>query len=193
MYRRDLPADFRAKEDKEHKVVEGYFARFDDTYDLWDGAVEKIDRHAFDDTLDNDIVSLWNHDSGIPLGRTSNGNLDLRVDDTGLFGSIRINENDSDALNAYERIKRGDVKQCSFGFEILDEEVNRSEESTEFNIRKVRLHEVSPVTFPAYKGTSIEARKKQLEDIDKRKKQELDEKKAKLNERVNNIVKSIGA
>ena len=40
---------------------------------------------------------------------------------------------------------------------------------TVWKIKKVRLYEVSVVTFPAYEDTSVEARKADLENIKKRK------------------------
>ena len=76
-----------------------------------------------------------------------------------MYGKIKINENDTDAMNLWERVKRGDVDQCSFGFEILDEEsTKRSDGGVHYEIKRVKLYEVSPCTFPAYKNTSISAR-----------------------------------
>lgn len=72
-------------------------------------------------------------------------------------------------MNLYSRVKRGDVSQCSFGFEILDEEREvKQNGDVHFTIRKVKLYEVSVVTFPAYKETEVAARKEQLEEIKKR-------------------------
>ena len=173
-------AEFETREESDEKIIQGYFSRFDDVYEIWQDTTERIDPNAFDETLNRDIVSLWNHDSNIPLGRTANGSLELKVDNVGLYGTVRINEDDSAAVDAYARIKRGDVKQCSFGFEILDEEINRENGKTEFVIKKIRLHEVSPVTFPAYPKTSIEARTKQVKDIESRK---FEEKKLELIEK----------
>jgi len=187
MQRREYMAEFEAREIKrdggsEDKVITGYFARFDDKYKLWGNNTESIDPHAFDNTLNGDVVSLWNHNSDIPLGRTTNGNLELSVDNVGLRGKVTLNQDDTDAMNAYARIKRGEVKQCSFGFDILDEEmIKHADDSVEWILREVKLYEVSPVTFPAYEKTSIEARQKQLEDIDRRK---LEEKRAALRERM---------
>ena len=100
---------------------------------------------------------------------------------------MEINENDSFAKDAYERIKRGDVKQCSFGFRILSEEyIQHDNGETEYRITKVDLWEVSPVTFPAYKSTTISARK---EDLKARESQHLETMKNKSKERIDNIVK----
>lgn len=107
------------------------------------------------------------------LGRTKAGTLSLRADEKGLWGSIIINQNDQDAMNLYERVKRGDVTQCSFGFDIVDQDVQYQDgEPTVWTIRKVRPYEVSVVTFPAYTETSVEARKKDFDMIRRRKAEE---------------------
>ena len=68
-------------------------------------------------------------------------------------------------MNLYERVKRVDVDQCSFGFDILDEEFEDRGETVHWTIKKVKLYEVSVVTFPAYEETSVTARSKQLSEI----------------------------
>ncbi len=166
---RDFPVRFETRAEGDKRFIAGYFARFDDKYELWENAFETIAPSAFDETLNRDILSLWNHDSNYPLGRTSNNTLTLRVDNVGLWGEVEINNADSFAVDAYERIKRGDVNQCSFGFYILDERMIKHDDGrTEFRIEKVELFEVSPVSFPAYKETSVSARSKEMEDIQAR-------------------------
>lgn len=73
-----------------------------------------------------------------------------------------------DAMNLYERVKRGDVDQCSFGFDILDEEFEDRGNEVHWTIKKVKLYEVSIVTFPAYTETSVSARKSQIETLRRR-------------------------
>jgi len=161
---------FRAAEDNGEKYIEGYFAVFGSIYELWPGATESIDPHAFDDTLSDDIRALIDHETRLVLGRTKSNTLELKVDSRGLWGKIRLNQNDSDAMNLYARVERGDVDQCSFGFDILEEDTEyRDDGSVHWTIKKVKLYEVSCVTFPAYKDTSISARKKDFENIKKRK------------------------
>lgn len=162
--------DFKTRAADGNLYIEGYFATFTGEYQMWDKAIERIDRGAFDGTLGDDIRALVNHDTTMVLGRTTASTLTLRVDDLGLWGSILVNQADQDAMNAYERVKRGDVSQCSFGFDILDEETEiRPDGTTVWTIRKVKLYEVSVVTFPAYEATMVEARKKDLEKINERK------------------------
>ena len=160
---------FRAAETDNKKYIEGYFAVFGDTYELWPGATESIDPHAFDDALSDDIRALINHDTRLVLGRNKAGTLELKVDSRGLWGRIEINEKDQDAMNLYARVERGDVNQCSFGFDILEEDTAYNDDgSVHWTIKRVKLYEVSVVTFPAYEDTSVQARKKDFEQIKKR-------------------------
>lgn len=166
---RSCGAEFRAH-DEGGPVIEGYFSVFNRDYELWPGAVEQVAPGAFRETLGGDIRALANHDTRLVLGRTTTGTLTLREDDKGLFGTIKVNEQDSDAMNLYARVQRGDVSQCSFGFDILDEEfTERSDGSVLWTIRKVKLYEVSVVTFPAYVETAVSARKEEVDTIRRRK------------------------
>lgn len=157
----------RAEEDGK-KYISGYFAVFNSEYEMWPGAVETVAPTAFDGALADDIRCLINHEARLVLGRNKAGTLTLKVDPRGLWGEVEINENDQDAVNLYERVKRGDVDQCSFGFDILDEEFEEMGKAVKWTIRKVKLYEVSVVTFPAYEETSVSARKQQLGEMKKR-------------------------
>lgn len=161
---------FETREDGGELYIEGYFAVFNSNYDLWQGASESIAPGAFTDTLGGDIRALIDHETRLVLGRNKAGTLELKEDSRGLWGKIRINPNDSDAMNLYERVKREDVDQCSFGFDIVEEDTEiREDGSVHWTIRKVKLYEVSVCTFPAYEETSVSARKKDMENIRKRK------------------------
>ena len=169
MQKRSFTASFETREDNENLSIEGYFVVFNTNYDMGMGMSESIAPHAFDDTLSDDIRALINHDTTLVLGRTTAHTMELRQDEHGLWGHIDINPNDTDAMNLYARVKRGDVSQCSFGFDILDEETEyRNENEVHWTIKKVKLYEVSPCTFPAYQETSIAARKHDFELIKER-------------------------
>lgn len=165
---RSARARFETREQDNDLYISGYFAVFGSTYEIWEGMSESIDSHAFDDQLNEDIRALIDHETRLVIGRTKAGTLQLRVDDTGLWGDVKINRNDVDAMNVYERVKRCDVDQCSIGFEIIDEDVSSIDNKTHWTIKKVKLYEVSIVTFPAYEETCVSARKRQLEDMAKR-------------------------
>lgn len=158
----------RADDATGDKYISGYFSVFNTNYEIWPGATESVAPEAFEGALADDIRCLIDHDTRLVLGRTKAGTLTLKTDSRGLWGEVKINPNDSDAMNLYERVNRGDVDQCSFGFDILDEEFEDNGISIHWTIKKVKLYEVSVVTFPAYSDTSVTARKQQAETIKKR-------------------------
>jgi HK97 family phage prohead protease len=178
----------RAEPDAQDMYIEGYFAVFGRETELWPGAYEEIAPGAFDNTLGNDIRALINHDTTLVLGRTKANTLELKTDNYGLWGRVKINPNDTDAMNIYERVKRGDVDQCSFGFNIIEEETDwRDDGTVKWTIKEVRLFEVSPCTFPAYEQTGIQARKAEVEQHRQRL---LEAKKKQLRERIKKCLSS---
>lgn len=167
---RSIDSAFQTREDGEDLIIEGYFAVFNSDYDIDAGMSESIKPGAFASSMGKDIRALVNHDTTLVLGRTSAHTLELHEDDHGLFGRVRINRKDTDATNLYERVKRGDVSGCSFGFFPISEETDfREDGSVHWTITDLDLFEVSACTFPAYQATNISARSKDLEDLKKRK------------------------
>ena len=162
--------------------ISGYFVVFNSETKLFENYYEEISDKAFKDIDLTDIRALADHDTAKVLGRTKSQTLSLTVDDKGLYGEITINKNDSEAVNLYERVKRGDIDQCSFGFNILDETMDtRADGSTKWTITEIELFEVSVVTFPAYADTAVEARSEQMKQLEKR---NLQKRKQQLKERI---------
>lgn len=179
---RSAPTDFQVREENDNLAIEGYFAVFDSDYEIFDGMSESIAPGAFSSSIAGDIRALVNHDTTLVLGRTKAGTLQLREDNHGLWGHIDINPKDGDAMNLYERVKRGDVNQCSFGFDIREEETDfLPDGSIHWTIKDVELFEVSCCTFPAYEETNISARTAQRDTIRRR---ELDAWRAAQKERL---------
>jgi len=169
---RPINGQYQTREEAGNLVIEGYFAVFDSTYDLAPGMSESIAPGAFASSLAGDVRALVNHDSTLVVGRTTAGTLELREDSTGLWGRIEINPKDTDATNAYARVERGDVTQCSIGFEIIREDTDiREDGSVHWTIRELKLWEVSICTFPAYQETNVSARSKEREEIMQRRQQ----------------------
>ena len=122
---------------------------------------EKVLPGAFRTAIaEDDVRALFNHDPNLILGRNRSyptPTLRLKEDAIGLF--IEINPPDATyARDLAESIARGDVSQMSFAFSIPE-----GGESWDFTnrdnplrtISKVRLFDISPVTYPAYQGTDI--------------------------------------
>ena len=166
---RSVSTEFTTREDGDNLAIEGYFAVFNSNYDIAPGMSESIAPGAFASSISGDIRALINHDTTLVLGRTKANTLQLREDSHGLWGHIDINPNDVDAMNLYIRVKRGDVDQCSFGFDIRSEDTDiREDGSIHWTIKDVELYEVSCCTFPAYTETNISAREHDRDVIRKR-------------------------
>lgn len=167
---RCVAQQFQTRSANDDLFIEGYFSVFNSEYPLWEGASEIVKPGAFTNSVSGDVRALINHDSSLVLGRTKAGTLTLRQDERGLWGSIRINRDDVDAMNLYARVQRGDVDQCSFGFDIKRETfVDLGGGKCRWEIEEVDpLYEVSVCTFPAYTETSVSARKQDLAEIERR-------------------------
>lgn len=180
---RPVLTEFTTREENGTPTIEGYFAVFNSIYEIAPGMTESVAPGAFSKTLAGDIRALTNHDTTLVLGRTKAHTLELLEDEHGLWGKISINPKDADAMNLYERVKRGDVDQCSFGFDIVSEETDFREDcSVHWTIQDVMLYEVSCCTFPAYQETNISARSEERATLQKR---ELDAWKNNLEGRLN--------
>ena len=176
----------RQTETPDELIIEGYFALYENETELFEGSYEIISRGAFDNTLNNDIRALWNHDSKYVLGRNKNGTLEVKADSKGLFGTIKL-PNTQYARDLYELIQRGDVDQASFGFNILAEDIEElASGGYRWRINEIDLHEISVVTFPAYENTSVSARSEQIKEIESRK---LEEKRKELSKRMERFTK----
>ena len=152
-------AEMRAASDE--LVVEGYAAVFNSTTDL--GAFqERIAPGAFANVLEDDVRLLINHD-GVPLARTSNGTLELKEDEDGLYYRGVLSDTQA-GRDLYTMIQRGDISQSSFAFTISEESVD--EDGVRVIEKVGRLIDVSPVTYPAYQAASVFARAEQQHEND---------------------------
>lgn len=154
--------------------IEGYFAVFEQETELWDRWFEKISRNAFENSLrNNDIRCLFNHNPDIVLGRIANKTLELRTDTYGLWGRVKINPDDKEAIDIYQRVKRGDINGCSFGFNPLNEEYEERNDGCHWTVLEADTAEVSICTFPAYPQTEIQARQKNMKDFNAKKRERI--------------------
>lgn len=159
-------------QDGEKPTMEGYAGRFNMPADLG-YFTEIIEPGFFDNVLDNDVRSLWNHDANYVLGRVSSGTLELKQDDTGLYQVTYPPVVEPLAAqwakDLMVSVKRKDVKEMSFAFMVKrrglgdevdgDEWIRRDGKTYRF-LKKGgcrELFDVSPVTYPAYSETSVSA------------------------------------
>lgn len=182
--------DFSVRDDEGPKI-EGYFAVYNSVYEIAPGMSESIAPGAFQNSLTGDVRALVNHDTTLVIGRTAAHTLELRDDTHGLWGSVSVNPKDSDAMNSYARVERGDVSQCSIGFEIVKEDTEiRDDGSVHWTILDARLAEVSICTFPAYQETNVSARAAEREALMTRQKEAW---RTKMKERLEHGIKGTDA
>jgi HK97 family phage prohead protease len=137
----------------EGKRIRGYAAVFNQQTELYPGMREQVAPGAFADAISKDDVrALINHDANYVLGRTKAGTLSLREDNRGLYYEV-IPPDTQTARDLMTSIKRGDISGSSFGFFILDKTMTKAKDYTLRTIKKVKLLDVSVVTFPAYPQT----------------------------------------
>ncbi|MCL2375292.1 MAG: HK97 family phage prohead protease [Firmicutes bacterium] len=169
---RGQPLERRAMTLKELRVseaegkdthIEGYASVFDSWSETLGGDIlpfrEKVIKGAFSESIANDdIRALYNHDPNYVLGRNKAGTLELTEDDKGLYVKIKPPKAQW-AKDLMCSIKRGDVDSMSFGFAvILDKWYTGSDGGDVRELIKVKLYDVSPVTFPAYPATECDVR-----------------------------------
>jgi HK97 family phage prohead protease len=126
---------------------------------------ERIAPGAFAEGLKRDDVrALFNHNPDVVLGRKIAGTLSLREDANGLVYRVLLNEHDPAAASVAAKIERGDVSGSSFWFAVVapdDEEWTPPDARGGLPLRtlkKLRLIDVSAVTFPAYEPTTVSLR-----------------------------------
>lgn len=159
---RTLPLEeLRINNLEEKRYIEGHAAVFDSWSETLGGIFpfkEKVRKGAFSQTIKkDDIRALFNHDPNYVLGRNKAGTLELKEDETGLY--VRIIPPDTQAArDLITSIERGDINQMSFGFTVEEEKWDTVEGIDVRELRKVKLFDVSPVTFPAYPSTDVGVR-----------------------------------
>ena len=159
---RTLPIkELRINTLEEKRYIEGHAAVFDSWSETLGGMFpfkETIRKGAFADSINkDDIRALYNHDPNYILGRNRAGTLKLSEDEKGLYVKI-IPPDTQTARDLITSIERGDINQMSFGFSVEDEKWNTDNGVDIRELRKVRLFDVSPVTFPAYPSTDVGVR-----------------------------------
>lgn len=138
--------------------LRGYSAKFNElSVELW-GFREKIAPGTFAESIgQDDIRALFNHDPNHVLGRNKANTLSLREDSIGLM--MENTPPDIEwARGLLETIHRGDVTQQSFSFETLDDSWETIDGENIRTLKRVKLYDVGPVTFPAYPQTDVAAR-----------------------------------
>lgn len=158
-------AEFRALDESDSYVVEGYATTFDQPYTLYsDGYYELrevVDSKAFEKTDMSDVIMQYDHEGRV-FARNRNKTLDLMTDEHGLKITANLGGTDI-GRQLYQEIKGGYTDRMSFAFTVSDDK--RERETIDGKIvvtRRIlgfrKLYDVSAVSTPANNSTSISAR-----------------------------------
>lgn len=154
-------SELRAETEGETRKISGYASVFNSFSEPIGGMFREIVRPgAFRKTIsEGDQVLLWSHDTAKPLARKSAGTLNLSEDERGLKFEAKMNGT-SWADDAMKAIESRDVTQMSFGFSVIKDRwtFDQQNELDQRELLEVALFEVSPVAFPAYPATDVQAR-----------------------------------
>ncbi|MCH7573601.1 MAG: HK97 family phage prohead protease [Candidatus Marinimicrobia bacterium] len=151
--------ELRMDGDDEHptRTISGYAAVFNQPADIG-YYTEEIAPGAFAESLrQDDVVALFNHDPNLLLGRSSGGTLRLVEDDRGLHYEFDVPDTQA-GQDLVTSVERKDVIGSSFAFRTLDDEWSTKDGEPFRLITRAKLFDVSPVTYPAYRTTSVAAR-----------------------------------
>lgn len=170
-YRDMTLAAIEAKQDEgdqaeERKVVEGYATTFDAPYVLYEDEdlvfLEQVDAKAFENTDMSDVIMQYNHEGRV-FARQTNGTLEVKADDKGLFISADLGGTEI-GRELFEEIRGGYTNKMSFGFKVDGEDWDEQRKDGEKDrvLRTItsisKLYDVSAVSIPANDATSISVR-----------------------------------
>jgi len=152
-------AEMRYEYDKaDGMTIYGYAAVFNRRTKLYRGLWEQVAPGAFTESLKltelkkHNVVALWQHDMGKPLGDTTSGTLRVWEDEKGLAYAVKPRKT-TYGLDLIENVKAGIVRQSSFGFDIIKHSDSMDGQEIVRTLQNVRLYDVSPVTIAAYPQT----------------------------------------
>jgi HK97 family phage prohead protease len=168
-------SEFEVRETEQGMTFSGYAAVFNsDSQPL--PFIERIAPGAFRGSLRNrnDIKLLWNHDTGQVLGSTRAGNLRLTENERGLYVEATLPRTTL-ANDVRELVSTGIVDSMSFGFTVARNGDEWSSDGAVRTLKRINLHEVSIVAFPAYTATAGSTAVRGLDKVAKRAEVDADE------------------
>lgn len=147
----------------DNRKLVGYAAVFKNEYTevrdrYGDTFYERVLQGAFKKSLiEREVFMLINHDWNKVVGRTTS-NLVIQEDKNGLRFELNV-PNTTDGNDLLENVKQGIIKGCSFGFNVVSQNVELDDDGILYrDIHEVELFEITATHTPVYKDTEINAR-----------------------------------
>lgn len=167
-------SSFEARVDENDEsigIIEGVPIVFEQSTDIGGWFEETIARGAISEDVLRDVAFFFNHDLNTkPLARTRTGKLVFSIENDGVHMNTQINLKRNDSNDLYIAVQDGDIDGMSFMFRVESEEW--TDLDTDYPKRRITkigyVQEVSAVNYPAYNGTSINARADSSLDSDRK-------------------------
>lgn len=137
----------------------GYAAVFNERSLDLGGFTEIVLPGAFTESLKrgDDVRALIGHDPRLIVGRRSAETLRIEEDAKGLRYEIDLPDTTA-GRDVLESVKRRDLDGSSFGFRTVKDDWKRLDGVYVRELIEAEVFDVGPVTYPAYTGTTAEAR-----------------------------------
>lgn len=137
----------------------GYAAVFNERSLDLGGFTEIVLPGAFTESLKrgDDVRALIGHDPRLIVGRRSAETLRIEEDAKGLRYEIDLPDTTA-GRDVLESVKRRDLDGSSFGFRTVKDDWKRLDGVYVRELIEAEVVDVGPVTYPAYTGTTAEAR-----------------------------------
>jgi Escherichia/Staphylococcus phage prohead protease len=152
-------------EDDDELSISGLATPFESESEDMGGFREMVMPSAFSRALreGQDIRCLRNHDPNFVLGRTKNGTLSAWESRSGLAFRCTLDPKNPEHRATHAMVSRGDIDACSFAFTAKKQSwtERRGSDGEVYPLRlleDVDLQDLSVVTYPAYRATSVQAR-----------------------------------
>jgi uncharacterized protein len=149
--------EIREEDTADGMTFTGYASVFNSPSEDLGGFVEYVAPGAFKRSLQarNEIKLLWNHDTGEPLASVRGGSLKLEEDTRGLKVTAQL-PNTTRGRDVAELLRAKVIDSMSFGFNVIKDTWSKDGQTR--TLEAIRLHEVSIVSYPAYKATTAQVR-----------------------------------
>ncbi|RUX51438.1 HK97 family phage prohead protease [Mesorhizobium sp. M4A.F.Ca.ET.050.02.1.1] len=138
--------------------ISGYAIQWQQPANIGGLFIERFARGAFDKSIresGDSVVACWAHDMSRPLGRVSNGSLEIKADAVGLWYALTPNPESPMGQEALASVGSGLVDEVSVCFFSESEEWDDTGDLPQRLVTQAGLVELSLVIFGAYgKATS---------------------------------------
>ncbi|MGO9100593.1 MAG: HK97 family phage prohead protease [Mycobacterium sp.] len=155
---RTTPLAVECRSSSDQRRIGGLAAVFGRRSQLLGNFYEELDPQFFDESHSQgwpNVICRAEHDSRMLLGAIHSGTLQLAVDHRGLDYTCSLPASRQDT---WESVSRGDYAGSSFAFHCTDDDWDYRDGTPLRVLRAGVLHDVGPVTVPAYRDTSAALR-----------------------------------